>query len=198
MESTFADPMLKTKGRFFSCCSIPFAAMKTADWIEQCRGRRLQKRDVQQKQQEARPKLVPSVAEKQTVGCPHRAPIKSPDPAPRAPATRVVEMTKKPSLHCHGSSVGAGRPSGVSKTCLLLHVLPSSLSSFSAAIHNSLSSSCFLLLLLLLLLLLAFRSNRLGFLLIVRQCLCLSCKLCMYFFITNGRDHPQQPSYNHV
>jgi hypothetical protein len=39
-------------------------------------------------------------------------------------ATRVVEMTKKPSLHCHGSSVGAGRPSGVSKTCLLLHVLP--------------------------------------------------------------------------
>ncbi len=85
-------------------------------------------------------------------------------------------MTKKPSLHCHGSSVGAGRPSGVSKTCLLLHVLPSSLSSFCAAIHNSLSSSC----LLLLLLLLAFRSNRLWFLLIVLQCSCLSCKLCMY------------------
>ncbi len=68
--------------------------------------------------------------------------------------------------------MGAGRPSGVSKTCLLLHVLPSSLSSFSAAIHNSLSSSC---------LLLAFRSNRLGFLLIVLQCSCLSCKLCMYY-----------------
>jgi hypothetical protein len=82
----------KNKGRSFSCCSIPFAAMKMVDWIEsvhvlsQCRGRILQKRDIPQKQQAARAKLVPSVAAKRTVGCPRTVPIKSPDPAPRAPA----------------------------------------------------------------------------------------------------------------
>jgi hypothetical protein len=82
----------KKKGRSFCCSSIPFAAMKMVDWIEtvhvlsQCRGRILQKRDIPQKQQAARAKLAPSVAAKRTVGCPRAVPIKSPDPAPRAPA----------------------------------------------------------------------------------------------------------------